>query len=64
MRRLWIWDNGDYGVFEDNQLPLDRQGQFLDDEIKRGKLWMELVENSPHKNILLGKTQKNAVQKA
>lgn len=45
MRRLWIWDNGDYCVLEEGLIPYDTHGKFVDDDIQKGKLWMELVDN-------------------
>jgi hypothetical protein len=45
MKKLWVWDNGDYCVLEDGRIPADVNGEFVDDEEKMGKLWMELVEN-------------------
>lgn len=50
MRKLWIWHNGDYCVLEDGCLPLDQNGEFVDDEITRGSKWRELVEKD---NFLL-----------
>jgi hypothetical protein len=45
MKKLWIWNNGDWCILED-VMPLDTRGRFVDDEIQRGELWRKLVEDS------------------
>ena len=38
MKRLWVWDNGDYCFLEYGLIPADKNGHFVTDESEKEKV--------------------------